>query len=283
MFLSLRKTAIILKVSHSSVSRWLKNVNKKQYYRKPSLSSEHVVCTIKSALIADPFVSTRKIVSIVKDVCNVDVSKELVRTAINKIGYTRKKAKFYSAPKRLEEQTQVFKERRKHFLAEGRPFFSLDETSFGRNCKESKGYSPRGQTLSIKRKQPRMTIISSLVVVSNDSIIKHQELQGSFNTQTFCLFLESLNLPQKSVILLDNVRFYHSLPAKKIAIEKTWELLFVPPYSPWYNPIEGVFSIIKRDFYKHNDIAKAFASVKSSHCKLFSKKLSLYKKLMIIS
>ena len=131
MFLSLRKTAIILKVSHSSVSRWLKNVNKKQYYRKPSLSSEHVVCTIKSALIADPFVSTRNIVSIVRDVCNVDVSKELVRTAINKIGYTRKKAKFYSAPKRLEEQTQVFKERRKHFLAEGRPFFSLDETSFG--------------------------------------------------------------------------------------------------------------------------------------------------------
>ena len=94
MFLSLRKTAIILKVSHSSVSRWLKNVNKKQYHRKPSLSTEHVVCTIKSALIADPFVSTRKIVSIVKDVCNVDVSKELVRTAINKIGYTRKKAKF---------------------------------------------------------------------------------------------------------------------------------------------------------------------------------------------
>lgn len=132
LFFSLRKTATILKVSHSSVSRWLKNINRKPYHRKPHLSTEHVICTIKASLVADPFLSTRKLVALVKEVCNVSVSKELIRTAINNLGFSRKKAKFFSEPKRLEEQTNIFKESRQRFLSEGRRFYSLDETSFGR-------------------------------------------------------------------------------------------------------------------------------------------------------
>jgi len=272
LFLSLRKTATILKVSHSSVSRWLKNIDRKPYLRKPYLSTEHVICTIKSSLVADPFVSTRKLVSVVKDVCNVLVSKELVRTAISKLGFSKKKARFFSTPQRLEEQTKAFRDTRQRFIVEGREFFSLDETSFGRKCKDVKGYAPKGQVLAVKRKQPRMSTVSSLVVVSNHGIVKHKEVEGSFNTQRFCSFLESLDLPKRSVILLDNVRFHHSIQAKMIALERCWELLFTPPYSPWFNPIEGVFSIVKRDFYKHNDILKAFGTVKPSHCKAFFQK-----------
>ena len=269
LFFSLRKTAAILKVSHTSVSRWLKTLNIKPYKRKSPLSTEHVICTIKSALVADPFLSTRKLVSLVHDVCNILVSKELIRTAINKFGFSRKKAKFFSVPKQLEEQTKGFKETRNRLLNEGRQVYSLDETSFGRNCKDMKGYSPKGQVLAIKRNQPRITTTSSLVIVSDCEIVSHQEVQGSFNTERFCTFLESLSLPAGSVILLDNVRFHHSILAREIVERKAWYFLFTPPYSPWFNPIEGVFSIIKRDFYKHQDIVKAFGTVNSSHCKAF--------------
>ena len=144
LFLSLRKTATILKVSHTTISRWLKNLDRKQYIRRPSLSTELVICTIKASIVADPFLSTRKLVSIVNDVCNVSVSKELVRTAINKIGFSKKKAKFFSAPKNLEDKTKAFKEKRQLLIDDGRPFFSLDETSFGRHGKDVKGYAPKG-------------------------------------------------------------------------------------------------------------------------------------------
>jgi transposase len=36
-----------------------------------------------------------------------------------------------------------------------------------------------------------------------------------------------------------------------------------PPYSPVFNPIEGVFSIVKRHYHRHRRIEPAFASVTS--------------------
>lgn len=275
IFSSLRKTAIILNVSHSSISRWLKNINKKQYRRESKLTSESVIATIKNSLLANPFLSIRQLVFKVKEVCNITVSRELIRIAISKIGLSKKKAKFFSSPKCLEEKTKIFKATRDLYIQQGRSFFSLDETSFGRNGKEIKGYSPKGQILAIQKSQPRMTTISSLVIISQQNIIKHQEITGSFNTSLFLKFLENLELPEKSVILLDNVRFHHSVVVKELANKRKWDLLFIPPYSPWYNPIEGVFSIIKRSFYTNYDIIKAFDTVKSSHClSFFTKSIS---------
>jgi transposase len=71
---------------------------------------------------------------------------------------------------------------------------------------------------------------------------------------------------------LDNVAFHHSKVAKDAAERKGFILLFVPPYSPWFNPIEGVFSIVKREFYKHGDISRSFDAVKTTHCQSFFKK-----------
>ncbi len=91
-----------------------------------------------------------------------------------------------------------------------------------------------------------------------------------------CEFLEGLDLPEKSVILLDNVSFHHSRSVYNIASKRSWDLLFVPPYSPWFNPIEGIFSIIKRHYYENGDINEAFKAVKASHCKaFFDKALSI--------
>lgn len=272
LFFSLRKTAIILNVSHTTISRWLKNPERKSYHRTPSLSTDHVIYTIKTSLLTNPFISIRKLVKQINDVCNVIVSRELVRTAISKLGFSKKKARFFSSPNGLEEKVLAFKIRRKAFIDEGRQFFSLDETSFGRNGSDIRGYAPRGQLLALKRSQPSRVTVSSLVIVSNTGIVKHQEVVGSFNTTLFCQFLESLELPSGSIILLDNVRFHHSILAKEVAIRKGWELLFTPPYSPWFNPIEGIFSIVKREYCKYGDILKSFQSVTHDHCKAFFNK-----------
>jgi transposase len=85
-------------------------------------------------------------------------------------------------------------------------------------------------------------------------------------------FLEALDLPQNTVILLDNVRFHHSKVCKEVAIRKGFELLYVPPYSPWFNPIEGIFSIVKREFYKGSSIDASFDKVTESHCNAFFQK-----------
>ena len=78
-------------------------------------------------------------------------------------------------------------------------------------------------------------------------------------------------------ILLDNVRFHYCKAVKELACKMGWELLFVPPYSPWFNPIEieGIFSIIKRAYYKQLSIDDSIKTVTSQHLQAFFKH-SLY-------
>jgi transposase len=200
------------------------------------------------------------------------VSRELVRVAIKRLGLSKKKARFFSKPKDLEKKTNLFINQREKYRKQGSFIISIDETSFGRNGRDVKGYSPVGQQLRLQRTIPRRTTTSYLVAASNEMIIEKAAYVGSFNSLSFSLFLESLPVPEGTVILLDNVSFHHSRIVKEVADRKGFVLLFVPPYSPWFNPIEGIFSIVKREFYKHGDINKSFDAVKQYHCHSFFKK-----------
>lgn len=271
---SLRKVAILLNVSHMTVSRWLKHQEKKKYCLKDKshLKSVLIVETIRAAISSNPFITVQKMKEIILEVFKFTVSRELIRTVISKCGMSRKKARFFSKPSNLESKTNEFVRLRDLYISEKRTFVSMDETSFGRHGKSFYGYAPKGEQLRIKRTNARITTTSSLVVVSENAIIKHQNIIGSYNTLLCSSFLSSLDLISGSVIILDNVSFHHSKLVKQVADEKGFILLFSPPYSPWFNPVEGVFSIIKRDFYKHGSIDHAFKTVTTEHCKAFFNK-----------
>jgi transposase len=272
LFQSLRKTAIILQVSHTSISRWLKNPERKQYTRNQIPKSLQIIESIKVSIANDPFITILKLKELIKNLFSFSVSRELIRTAILKGGLSRKKARFFGKPKDYEVKLKSFIEKRTEFQNENRTFVSLDETSFGRHGRQIMGYAPIGKQLRLLKSIPRVTTVSSLVVASNKEIIKRQEIIGSFNTKLFTSFIENLLLPKGTVILLDNVSFHHSKSIKDLVFTKGYELLFVPPYSPWYNPIEGIFSIVKRSYYKDGNIEKAFKSVTAEHCDSFFKK-----------
>ena len=42
-------------------------------------------------------------------------------------------------------------------------------------------------------------------------------------------------------------------------------LLFTPPYSPWFNPIEACFSIVKRSYYRGSSVDQAYATLQPWH------------------
>ena len=271
LFSSLRKTAKVLQVSHTTVWRWLRNPERAKYpsQRKGANKAQVVRDTIKASIEANPFVSLSSLRSIVKEVLKLEVSRELLRTAIRNQGFSKKKARFFSRPKDLESKTEHFLKRREQLLKMKRHFVSLDETSFGRHGTLTKGYSPIGKPLLFQKSKPRITTTSCLVLVSKESIVHRVETRGSFNTDKFLSFLQSLDLPSGTVFLLDNVSFHHSKEAKDYAVLRGWEFLYVPPYSPWFNPIEGVFSIVKRDFYINGSIDNAFSKVKPKHLEAF--------------
>ena len=122
------------------------------------------------------------------------------------------------------------------------------------------------------------TTTSVIAVASQSGIIARRSRHGSFNTQRLLEFLETLHLAAGTVFLLDNVSFHHAKEVKALACQRGWTLLYTPPYSPWFNPIEGMFSIVKRAFYKNGSIDHAFSRLTQSHaCAFFGQSLRLRK------
>ena len=49
----------------------------------------------------------------------------------------------------------------------------------------------------------------------------------------------------KSVLVMDNASFHHSDQVKQLCSNAWIKLLYLPPYSPDFNPIEGLFAELK--------------------------------------
>ena len=61
-----------------------------------------------------------------------------------------------------------------------------------------------------------------------------------------------------SVIIMDNARIHHDGELITLLQGLGCHVVFLPPYSPDYNPIETAFSIIKSWIRRNRDIMEAF-------------------------
>jgi transposase len=264
-----------MKTSHSTIWRWIKNPIPKQRKKVKALKSDAIVNMIRSSIIANPLTSICDLKEMVKDVLGLDVSKELIRVAIAKMNFTKKKVHFYGQPKNLQEKTNNFINLRNTYLREGKEFFAIDETSFGRNGVVTQGYSPKGKRLFVRKRLPRITTETAIVCVTRDNIIGIKRHVGSVNRTTFLQFLHELDIPKGAVVLMDNVSFHHCITVTNFLSERGINILYTPPYSPWFNPIEMCFSVVKRSYYKNKSIEQAFCSLTKHHLGAFFEK-SLY-------
>lgn len=262
---SMRKVALLLQASPASICRWLKNPERKPYSRA-ACKSEQVVATLRACVTSNPLCTLAQMTELVQQLHKVQVSKELVRSVLRRSGFSRKRARFYGKPKDLLAKTEVFLQARDAGVAGNKLFVSLDETSFGRNTGAVvKGYSLRGVPLRLERRPARTTTTSVLAAAGSDGSFVHAQRKGSFNAASFAQFVLDLPHPQGAILLLDNVAFHHSQVVAEAARNKGYSLVFVPPYSPWFNPIETVFSVVKRHYYQHHDAEAALAAVAPNH------------------
>jgi hypothetical protein len=112
---SLRKTGMILQVSHSTVWRWLKNPERRLYPDKKA-TKQSITEAVKLAVKSDAFISSRKLNRLVLDTFQIQVTSKLVRV-ITKQGLTEKEVRFHGRTTYIESRTLAF---------------SLKDTSFSR-------------------------------------------------------------------------------------------------------------------------------------------------------
>ena len=88
------------------------------------------------------------------------------------------------------------------------------------------------------------------MAVSLDGQSQYTMTHRPVDTTQFAAFVQTLNYPSGSVILMDNVAFHKSKIVREAFTAKNYTLLFTPPYFPDANPIENVFSMLKTRFRK---------------------------------
>lgn len=264
---SLRKVECLTRISKSTISRWSsckENIN--LYKNKLPL----IIDSIRVIYKMNIFFTINDVIVYVKNKLNINVSYNLVRNLLLKeMNLTYKKCKYanYVNEHKLKLKTFEFHNLFKKQYNVNNLLVSIDEIGFSNRLNPLYSWSTKGKTKYIKNKidyvKNRNTSVCSCITSNGD--IKYEISNKSFNRESFLSFLKKLDFPKGTIILMDNVSFHHSKIVKEYIIEKGWISLYTPPYSPWFNPIENIFGIIKHQYRKNKNINRSFSYVKSIH------------------
>ena len=129
----------------------------------------------------------------------------------------------------------------------------LDETWTATNMARTRGRCARGERLRSPVPHGHWKTTTFVAGLRLSGISAPFVLDGPINRDAFQVYVEQVLVPELSrgdIVVMDNLGS-HKGPAVRAAIEATGaRLLFLPPYSPDFNPIEMAFSKLKAGLRK---------------------------------
>ena len=230
--------------------------------RKKALNSDQIQI-IQNLIDDDCSISLGKIKEILLNVHNIDVSIMTVSRCIKAFNYTFKSITLI--PQRRNDLKSLDDREayaRRFFdvisdIDETKLYF-VDEVGFNVSMRGSHGRSLRGTNAVKVVPGLRSRNISVCCAMSKMGVTLYNVQTTAYNTATFTVFIGSLlkyiesEQSGKSAIILDNVPFHKNCNVKEMVESKGHILLFLPPYSPFLNPIENMFSKWKQAIKAEN-------------------------------
>ncbi len=111
------------------------------------------------------------------------------------------------------------------------------------------GYSPKGERVRLKVPRNRgtnTTLLASMTLLGGMG--ETMAVEGSTDREAFEAYLEhalSPTLKAGQVVVLDNLSAHKPARVRELIEGKGCELIYLPAYSPDFNPIEEAFAKIK--------------------------------------
>ena len=224
---------------------------------------------IVSLLMENPSLYLSEVCRKIEDITGLKVTPSTVCRIIKRHGFTRKKIQQVA----LQRCSQY----RGDFMAEMQ-FFNvdqivwLDETGCDkRNIIRKFGYGMRGERPVYHRFLQRGQRISAVVAMCTDGVIALELREDTFNGDKFLEFITGTLIPEmlqfdgssaRSVLVMDNCSIHHTASALQLLDAAGILTMFLPPYSPDYNPVEELFSYIKYYLKEHDEILQAVSNPK---------------------
>ena len=124
----------------------------------------------------------------------------------------------------------------------------IDETWASTNMARRHGRAPRGERLRMSVPHGHWRTTTFVAGLRSDGLIAPFVLDGPINRQAFEVYVERVLVPELragDVVVMDNLSSHKGPRVQEMIQAKGARLLFLPPYSPDFNPIEKVFSKLK--------------------------------------
>ena len=125
----------------------------------------------------------------------------------------------------------------------------IDETWFTTNMTRTRGYAPRGERLISFVPHGHWKTTTFVGGLTRKGLIAPMLLDGPMNSVTFKAYIEQVLAKETrpgDLVILDNLSSHKTAEVRRTFADRGIRVLFLPPYSPDLNPIENVFSKLKR-------------------------------------
>jgi transposase len=124
----------------------------------------------------------------------------------------------------------------------------LDETGTSTNMARLRGRAPHGERLVGKVPQGHWKTTTFVAALRSTALTAPGVIDGPMNGNAFLAYVEQVLVPSLKpgdIVVMDNLSA-HKVPGVRQAIEAAGaRLLYLPPYSPDFNPIEQLFAKLK--------------------------------------
>lgn len=124
----------------------------------------------------------------------------------------------------------------------------LDESGVNLALTRLVARAPKGKRARGKRPQKRGQNVSLIGAIGLQGLITQMSLLGAADSLTFEAFLAQRLVPKLwagAVVLMDNCSIHKGAAIETLIAEAGAKLLYLPPYSPDFSPIENCWSKLK--------------------------------------
>jgi transposase len=253
--------------------------------RPKTLTTEHEKA-IRKYISQDCSITLERIVQRLFEDFGIVIAKSTVDRRIDEFNFTIKRVR--RLPEKRNDKDVIEKRfiYAHEFLSlipqeDGTNIFFVDEVGFYASMRSKSGRSPRGQRAVQVVPNLRTRNISICCAISKQGTFFHKKQSFPFNKESFNQYILELleKFEEKGlknvILIMDNVRFHRNVEVQEKITASGHYIKFLPPYSPFLNPIENLFSqlkqIVRSGNPKNEDelinlIDSTFLKISTDHC-----------------
>jgi transposase len=186
-----------------------------------------------------------------QDVFDVCVSQSTLSRVARSFHYTIKQTSIL--PERASTEAIIqsrvdYAEQYIRIMSRRNQMYFIDESGFNCSMRRRRGRALVGERAVVHVPAIRSKNFSLCAAYNINSMFMFEVRDHSYNTDRFVSFLADIITKfeeegvRDAILIMDNVSFHHANDVRELVESSGHQLLFLPAYSPFLNPIENVFN-----------------------------------------